>query len=175
MYVCMYVVYGRGSKICLVAQRNSLIGGLSWPREAGTAGMHHCSNARAVLKLTCMAQVRSGYGSSLHGCVNSMMTLNNSMLNDTEVLLPDPRTNGQQYRSEKVLELPLMPDMPDRVGARRREPGMLNTAAMVSLASPCCRMLTCSSLPTLVPPVVLLHNTLSHWAFFIMDMHCAFV
>lgn len=65
---------------------------------------------------------------------------------------------AQQYRSEKVLELPLMPDMPERVGARRREPGMLKTAAMVSLASLCRCMLSGRSLPMHAPPLVLLHK-----------------
>lgn len=65
------------------------------------------------------------------------------------------RCSSAAYLSEKVLEVALKPDMPDRVGLRRREPGMLKTAAMVSLASPCRRMLM--SRP-LLPPVVLLQQ-----------------
>ena len=49
-----------------------------------------------------------------------------------------------------------MPEMPDRVGLRRRDPGMLKTAAMASFASPARRMLTSRPLPTLAPPVLLL-------------------
>ena len=51
-----------------------------------------------------------------------------------------------------------MPDMPERVGARRREPGMLKTAAMASLGSAERCKLSCRSLPMLVPPVVLLQQ-----------------
>ena len=62
-----------------------------------------------------------------------------------------------EHLSEKVLDVPLRADMPERVGLRRREPGMLNTAAMVSLSSP--RRCRLTSMP-LLPPVVLLHKVL---------------
>ena len=61
------------------------------------------------------------------------------------------------YLSEKVLELLLRPDMPDRVGFRRWAPGMLNTAAMLSLAASPCHLRSNAALLATVPPVVLLY------------------